>query len=144
MVIGLVGDDVDGGEPLDHLYHDVSGDYDTDGESMIGIENLTVGLVGNDDVVGWIHCTGKGDRHAALEELVTELFLESSGKNLFGEVLHTNELGMLARHTLSDTPALRSRYFPSTPRPRSSWLERLCRLMNHCGGDDLWWGQQRK
>ena len=52
MVLGIVGDFVDGGKPLDHPSPDVSGDYETDEEAVIGLENLAVGLVDDEVVVG--------------------------------------------------------------------------------------------
>ena len=52
VVLGIVGDDLDGGKPLDHPSPDLSGDDDTNGEAVIGLENLAVDLVGDDDVVG--------------------------------------------------------------------------------------------
>ena len=52
VVLGLVGDDVDGGEPLDNPYPDVFGDDETNREAVIGLENLDVGLVGDKDIVG--------------------------------------------------------------------------------------------
>ena len=52
MVFGIVGDFVDGGKPFDHPSPDLSGDDNTNGEAAIGLENLAVDLVGDDDVVG--------------------------------------------------------------------------------------------
>ena len=67
VVLGLVGDDVDGGEPLNHTPSDVTRDDETDGEAMIRLKTLTVGLVGNDDVKGRVHGATKGDGGSVLD-----------------------------------------------------------------------------
>ena len=67
VVLGLVGDDVDGGEPLDHTTTDVTRDDETDGEAVIRLKTLTVGLVGNDDVKGRVHGAAKGDGGSVLD-----------------------------------------------------------------------------
>ena len=136
VVFGLLGDDVDGGKPLDHPSPDVSNDDGADREAMIGLENIDVGPVGDEDVVGCIHGPGKGDGNDVLFELSPGILLEGYGPDLVGEVLNTDELDVLAGHDLYETPALRSRYCPSTPCPQSSWPGRLDLSRNNRGGAD--------
>mmetsp|Transcript_8335 Transcript_8335/g.12182 ORF Transcript_8335/g.12182 Transcript_8335/m.12182 type:complete len:412 (+) Transcript_8335:790-2025(+) len=58
VVFGLMLDDVNVSEPLDHTSTDVSRDDETDGESVIRLELLSVSLVGDEDVVGGVHGAG--------------------------------------------------------------------------------------
>ena len=67
VILGLVRDDVDGGEPLDHTAADVAGNDETDGEAMIGLKTLTIGLVGNDDIEGRIHGPAERDGGSVLD-----------------------------------------------------------------------------
>ena len=55
-----------------------------DGEAVIGMENLTVIMVGNEDVIGWIHGPGKEGGHAVLDNIAPGLFLEGSGPDFVG------------------------------------------------------------
>ena len=89
--------------------------------------------MGYGDVVCWIHGSVKGYGHDVLDEIPPGLFLEGSGPDLIGEVLHTDEIDMLAGHALSDTPDLRSRYCPSTTFPKRYWPGSLGRSRNHRG-----------
>ena len=129
-VLGLVGDNVNGNKPLDHPSPDVSGYDETDWEAVIGLENLSVGLVGDGYVVGWIHGPDKGDRHAIIDELSQGFLFEGSGLNLVGEVLlggsstpmnsmclpdMTSPHYGLAEHILS-IDALSSRFFARKAR----------------------------
>ena len=109
VVLGPVGDDVDGGEPFYHLSLGLSGDDDMGRESVIGLENLALGLVGDEDFIGCMHVPCKGVGHAVLDELASGFFLEVFGPNLVGGVLHTDELDAISGHALSDTPELSSR-----------------------------------
>jgi hypothetical protein len=67
VILGLVGDDVDSGEPLDHASTDITRNDETDGEAMIRLKTLTVGLVGNDDVKCRVHGTAKRDGGSVLD-----------------------------------------------------------------------------
>ena len=96
VVLGLVGDDVDDGDPLDCLSPYVSGDDDTDGGALITLDNLAVFLMGDEDFVGWIHGPVEGGGNVVPDKLVLGFFLEGSGTDLVGEVLHADELDVFA------------------------------------------------
>ena len=67
VILGLVRDDVDGGEPLDHTAADVAGNDETDGETMVRLKTLAVGLVGNDDIEGRVHGPAERDGGSVLD-----------------------------------------------------------------------------
>ena len=69
VVLGLMLNNINVSEPLDHTSTNVSGDDETDWISVIGLESLTVGFVGDEDVVGGVHGTGERDGSSVLDEL---------------------------------------------------------------------------
>ncbi len=52
VVLGLMGNDVDMLEPLNHSATNIARNDETDGVSVVGLQFLAVGLVGDDDIIG--------------------------------------------------------------------------------------------
>ena len=69
VVAGLVGEDADGGQPLDHPAPDVARNDQADWVAVIGLEALAVGLVGDEEVVGWVHRPGQRHGRPVLDQL---------------------------------------------------------------------------
>ena len=72
VVLGLMLNNINVSEPLDHTSTNVSRDDETDWVSVIGLESLAVGFVGDEDVVGGVHGTSKRDGSSVLDELCVE------------------------------------------------------------------------
>mmetsp|Transcript_32498 Transcript_32498/g.77627 ORF Transcript_32498/g.77627 Transcript_32498/m.77627 type:complete len:530 (+) Transcript_32498:1316-2905(+) len=98
VVLRLVLEDVDVGEPLDHAAADVAGDDESDREAVVRLEPLPIRLVGDEDIIRWIHRPRQRHARAVLDELPPRLVLERPRADLVRQVLVSDELNVLPRH----------------------------------------------
>ena len=69
MFFCLVIDDIDVSELLGHAPANVARDNEADRKAMVGLELLTVGLIGNEDVVRDVDGAGQWHGGAVVHEL---------------------------------------------------------------------------
>ena len=69
VVTCLIGNDIDMLQPLNHPSSDVSWYDETDRISVIRLENLSVRLIGDNNVVGRVHGSSKWDGGSILDRL---------------------------------------------------------------------------
>mmetsp|Transcript_17454 Transcript_17454/g.27181 ORF Transcript_17454/g.27181 Transcript_17454/m.27181 type:complete len:636 (+) Transcript_17454:561-2468(+) len=98
VILGFEFEDIDLSEPLNHAAANVSRNDETDGETVIGLELLAVGLVRDDDVICRVHGTSQGDASSVLDELTPLSILEGSRSDLVGKVFHSYEFNVLSIH----------------------------------------------
>jgi hypothetical protein len=101
MVLRLVLQHIDIRKPLDHPSTNVSRNDETDRISVIRLKYLSVGFVGDENVIGGVHGTCERDGSTVFDEFAPWFILEWTGAYLVGEVFGSDEFNVFARHVLS-------------------------------------------